>query len=142
MVIVALLLAAGCSDLRDFRGRWRGARVGDSELVRVGVSASATATLDIDDIDTHGLGGVISIAGLVTDAPLRSIPGAEADALAGITFAGSPLRVYLSFIAIGDGKGDALALVALYDHERVEVRILRGSDAPLYAIFSLSEEAP
>lgn len=142
MVVGCLVLAAGCSDLRDFRGRWKGARVGDSALVRVGVGDAATATLDLDQIDTHGLRGVISISGLVADAPVHSIPGAEADALAGITFAGSPLRVYLSFISIADGKGDALALVALYDHERVEVRIMRGGETPLYAIFSLTEEAP
>lgn len=141
MVIACLLLAAGCSDLRDFRGRWKGARVGDSELVRVGVAAAASATLEINEIDTHGLGGVLSVSGLVADAPVRSIPGAEADALAGITFAGSPLRVYLSFITIADGKGDALALVALYDHERIEIRILRGGETPLYAIFALTEEA-
>ena len=110
--------------------------------MRVGVGDAASATLDIDDIDTHGLGGTISITGLVVEAPVQSIPGAEADALAGITFSGSPLRVYLSFITIADGQGDALALVALYDHGRVEVRIMRGGTTPLYAIFSLTEEAP
>ena len=35
-----------------------------------------------------------------------------------MTFAGAPLRVYLAFVPIPDGGGDALALIALYDDRR------------------------
>ena len=63
----------------------------------------------------------------------------EADALAGMTFTGAPLRVYLAFVAMPDTSGEALALIALYDDHRIEARILRGGAAPLYAIFALSE---
>jgi hypothetical protein len=48
--------------------------------------------------------------------------------------------VYLAFVGMADGRGDALALIALYDHHRVEVRILRGGSGPLYAIFALSDD--
>lgn len=132
----------GCSDLRDFRGAWDGPRVGDSPLVQVGVGQSASAALLVEDIDAHGMSGHLTIDGLVANAPVASIPGAEADALAGMTFSGSPLRVYLSFVPIADGRGDALALIALYDHQRIEVRILRGGSSPLYAIFALAESVP
>ncbi|MFN0252156.1 MAG: hypothetical protein ACKV2T_35095 [Kofleriaceae bacterium] len=139
-LVVIAALVAGCSDLRDFRGVWEGDRVGTADVVRVGAPTATRVTLIIDDIDAHGMAGTISIPGLVTDAPVASVPGAEADTLAGMTFAGAPLRVYLSFVEIGDGGGDALALVALYDHRRIEVRMLRGGAEPLYAIYALSED--
>lgn len=138
-IIAVAFAAAACNDLRDFRGTWRGARVGEAAVVRVGVGAQAVATLEIDDLDTHGLHGMLSITGLVDSAPLESLPGAEADALAGMTFTGAPLRVYLSFVTIPDGGGEALALIALFDDHRIEARILRGGGGPLYAIFALSE---
>ena len=54
------------------------------------------------------------------------------------TFDGAPLRVYLSFVATTDGGGDALAVIALYDDDRVEVRLIRGGTQPVYAIFDLT----
>lgn len=142
MVVVAAVLAGaltGCTDLRDFRGTWRGPRVGEASVVRVGVPPSATATLTIEAIDTHGLTGSLAISGLMPATTIASLPGAEADALAGMTFTGAPLRVYLAFVAMPDTAGEALVLIALYDDHRIEARILRGGAAPLYAIFALSE---
>ncbi len=90
-------------------------------------------------IDTHGMRGALSITGLVDHAPISSVQGAEADVLSGITFGGSPQRVYLAFAAMPDGGGEALVVVALYDENRVEIRVLRGGSQPLYAIFALAE---
>jgi hypothetical protein len=134
LVIVTCL--AGCNDLRDFRGSWQGARVGDTPALRVG--AGDHATLTIDDLDAHHIAGRLSIDGLLSEQSFQSLDGAEADALANLTFAGDPLRVYLAFVPVPDGGGDALALIALYDDRRVEVRVLRGGAAPLYAIFALA----
>ncbi len=131
-LVVGLL---GCTDLRDFRGTWQGTRVGDAPVLRIG--AGDSVTLAIDDLDSHGIHARITIPGLVEETELSPIPGAEADALANLTFAGNPLRVYLGFVRISDGAGDALALIALYDHQRIEVRILRNGTLPLYAIFAL-----
>jgi hypothetical protein len=140
LVVIAAALV-GCSDLRDFRGEWEGPRVGTADVVKVGAPQATRATLVIEDIDAHGLAGTISIGNLATEVPFETVPGAEADALAGMTFSGAPLRVYLAFVAIADGGGDALALIALYDHRRIEVRVLRGGTQPLYAIFALTDEA-
>ncbi len=128
-----------CSDLREFRGEWKGPRVGEAAAVRVGAPQARSAQLAIDDLDAHGLRGHLTLDGLAADTAFESLPGAEADALAGMTFNGSPLRVYLGFLPVLDGAGDALVLVALYDDQRVEVRVLRGGTAPVYAIYALTE---
>ncbi|HLL20785.1 MAG TPA: hypothetical protein VK427_01580 [Kofleriaceae bacterium] len=134
---LVLLTLLGCNDLRDFRGAWSGARVGDAAPLRVG--RGGTATLAIDGIDAHGLSARLAIDGLLPEAAFTSIEGAEADVLANLTFSGAPLRVYLGFVAIPDGGGEAMVIVALYDDRRVEVRVLRGGIEPLYAIFALTE---
>jgi hypothetical protein len=134
--LVLVTLLAGCNDLRDFRGTWEGARVGDAPVLRVG--AGDRASLTIDNIDAHGLAGRLAIEGLLPEQTLESLSGAEADAVANMTFAGAPLRVYLAFVPIPDGGGEALAMIALYDDRRIEVRVLRGGSTPLYAIFALT----
>ena len=136
---VAVGLAA-CTDLREFRGQWRGPRVGASPSLSVGIGSNAGATLVIDALDPHGLTGSLSVDGLVDTADVASLPGAEADALSSLTFSGSPLRVYLAFVDTSDGGGQALAVVALFDDRRVEVRLLRGGTQPVYAIFALAED--
>lgn len=135
MVVAVLVLLAACTDVRDFRGVWRGPRVGDTPELRVGVAVNATATLTVDTIDKHGLAGHVAIDALA-DAPIASITGAEADVLAGVTFDGAPLRVYLAFTPTTDGGGDALIVIALYEG-RIEARVLRGGARPIYAIFAL-----
>jgi hypothetical protein len=134
--LVLVTLLAGCNDLRDFRGTWEGARVGDAPVLRVG--GGDRASLTIDNIDAHGLAGRLAIEGLLPEQTFESLPGAEADAVANMTFAGAPLRVYLAFVPVPDGGGEALALIALYDDRRIEVRVLRGGSSPLYAIFALT----
>lgn len=133
-----MVLAAGCNDLRDFRGTWDGTRVGEAAPLRVG--AGERATLTIESIDAHGLAGRIAIDGLAPDVAFTSLAGAEADALATMSFSGNPLRVYLAFVAVPDGGGDAFAMIALYDDRRIEVRVLRGGSAPIYAIFAMTED--
>lgn len=136
--LVLVIALGACNDLREFSGTWQGARVGDASVVRVGVAMNAHATLRVQTIDSHGLAGHLTVDA-ITDADFTSLAGAEADALAGITFAGAPLRVYMAFVPTVDGGGEALAIVALFDDHRIEVRVLRGGTSPLYAIFALSE---
>jgi hypothetical protein len=138
-----LVLLAGCNDLRDFAGPWTGNRIGTSAATKVGIADDATADLVIDDVDLHGLRGQLEIANgvgsLISNAAVVSLPGAEADALATMSFAGSPMRVYMAFVPIDDGVGDAMAMIGLYDSRRIDLRILRGGTSPIYAIFALRE---
>jgi len=137
-----LVGVAACNDVRDFAGEWHGNRVGDAPVVRVGEGLEATLT--IDTIDKRGLTGHLVVVGPdpavpLVDADFASLEAAEADALATMTFSGAPLRLYLAFVpAIG---GDALAVIALFDSRRIEVRLLRGGAAPLYAIYALGESS-
>jgi hypothetical protein len=135
---LVLLVLVACSDLRDFHGQWMGPRVGDAGPIHVNVPDGG-ARLTIDQIDSHGLAARLAVDGLLPEVAFTSIPGAEADVLSGITFSGAPLRVYLAFVPVPDGGGDALAIVALYDDHRVEVRLLRGGSSPLYGIYTLTE---
>jgi len=140
---LAILVAlAACNDVRDFAGPWAGDRAGASAVLRVGEGVSATLT--IDSVDKHGLRGHLVVVGPdptvpLIDTDIASLEAAEADALATMTFSGAPLRVYLAFVATPDG--DALAVIALYDSRRVELRLLRGGAAPLYAIYALRDGA-
>jgi hypothetical protein len=139
VVLLAFATLAACTDVRTYEGTWTGKRVGNAAPLRVGGDSDATATLAIDSIDTHGMHGHLTISGLIDTADVTSIEGAEADVLGGITFNGSPQRVYLSFVETTDGGGEAFAVIALYDEKRVEVRVLRGGTQPLYGIFSLAQ---
>ena len=51
----------------------------------------------------------------------------------------SPLRVYLAFVPMTDGLGDALVVIGLYDNHRVDLRVMRQGTSPLYVIFALAE---
>lgn len=141
--VLAVVLLGACTDLRDFRGDWRGPRIGDAEAVRVGVTDTATAQLAIDEVATRGMHGTLEVDQLVAPGtPFRSLDGAEADTLATLSIDGA-LRVYLGFVPIIDGAGEAFAIVALYadrdDDRRVDLRLMRSGPTPLYGIFELSE---
>ena len=139
--VLVVLAVAACNDVQDFRGTWTGPRVGDS-AVAVGGPSNANAALTIDEIDLHGIHGTLAVDGMIDSIAFSSLAGAEADALATMTFTGSPLHVYLAFVDTSDGGGSALAVIALYPNRRVELRVLRGDPLPLYGIFTLTAGAP
>jgi hypothetical protein len=134
---LVLLTLVACSDLREFRGTWRGPLVGDAAL-QINPPSGPTS-LAIEVVDGHQLMARLTVQGLLPETVITSLAAAEADVLSDITFSGSPLKVYLAFTAVPDGGGEALIVVALYDDRRVEVRMLRGGTKPLYSIFALSE---
>src|SRR5262249_40315008 len=106
------------------------------------------ALLDIEDIGAHGLTGTLVIDGMDdigSVIKIESLKGSEADVLAGITFSGAPLRVYLAFMPMSDLQGDSLVVVSLYDDHRVEVRVVggqRGQPNEIYAIYAMTRASP
>ena len=141
MVVLVATTLLGCLDVRDFEGTWTGTRVGDAAELRVGFADEVGAVLVIEDADLRSLRAQLTLDNdLISAATIQPIPGSQADVLAGITFTGSPSRVYMAFASTSDGGGDATVIVALYNDSRVEVRVMRGGGQPLYGIFLLWSE--
>lgn len=146
MIVVGLAGLAGltgCNDVRDFAGSWHGDRVVDWSYAAPG--DPDLAILQIDAIDKHGLRGHLEVSSRDTGGPalvdtdFSSLEPAEADVLATTTFAGDPLRVYLAFVPVlRPGAGSALAIISLYDSDRIELRVIKGEPSPLYVIFPLT----
>lgn len=129
---------SACTDVREFRGVWQGERVGADTVLLVGMEPRTMATLTIDELDLTSLTAHLTTSGdEFVDSFIQPIAGAEADLLADLELADSSARVFLSFVTPADGGQDALAMIALYDDERVVLRLLRGGPDPLYAIFPL-----
>ncbi len=138
VVLATATVLTACLDARDFEGAWSGKPVGDRPELLVGFDEVATATLEIEEIGVHSLRARLTIDGDVIDnAEIQPIAGVEADVLSTMTFDGGPTRVYMAFVDTTDGGGPATVFVAIYYDLRVEVRVLRGGAAPLYAIFAL-----
>lgn len=57
----------------------------------------------------------------ITLGEIVSVPGAEADALATMTFDNAPLRVYLCFAQMAQGES-ALVLISLFDDRHIDLR--------------------
>lgn len=139
LLALAATAVIGCTDIRDFAGTWRGPRVGDDPVLRAGFAADEEATLVIDQVDLGSLRGTLTTSGDGFQAvPIQELPAAEADRLSQLTFeSGQPARIFVTLVGASDGGGDAVAFVALLREDRVELRLLRGGDAPLYGIFDL-----
>lgn len=132
------LAASGCHDIRDREGTWTGERVGQAAALRVGMADQVRATLVVEEASLSWLRARLTTDDDVfRDALIQPNPGAEADVLAGMSFDGSPLRVFLAFVETTDGGGAATCLVALYPDERIEIRVMRGPPVPLYGILVL-----
>lgn len=138
MLLGSLVALAGCQDLRDFTGTWSGPRVG-GDHVRQGFGAETSATLAVNGIDLDRIDALLSTNDNRFDlAAIVPVPGAEADVLTTMTFDGSPLRVFIAFAETSDAGGDTTVFVSLYSDDRIELRLLRGGDDPLYGIFALT----
>jgi hypothetical protein len=132
------LLVLGCQDLRDFERTWRGGLVGDPALAQ-GFGGGGSATLSIRAADHLALHGTRTLPPLYADTPIDSIARASGDALGGISVGEGSLRTYLAFAAPSTGM-PALLLVSLFPDDRVELRVVRGTD-DLYGVFALKPAA-
>ncbi len=142
-LVVLLSLATGCQDVRDFEGQWIGGPATFEEPLLTGFTPDDFATLFLQEVEVDEIrGGLSTSAGTFQSAAIEPLAAAQADVLSDISFAGSPLKVFVSFATPTDGAGDALIFTAIYPEERIELRVLRGRPIPLYGIFDLRRAAP
>src|SRR5262245_48280580 len=137
LLLGAALVLAGCQDLRSFRGSWGGGLTGDSELA-AGFPTVARAALTIDSADHLGLHGRLTISGLFDGTPIDSVRRASGDALGAVKVGAAPLHSYVAFAEAQTGT-PALAVISLFQDDRVELRIIRGTDE-LYGVFLLRRQ--
>lgn len=138
-VLMATLLAAGCTDLRDYTGTWRGNIVRNSYL-RHGFDSDTSVVLTVDSIDRSTLIGHLTLSPSQDstsgfDATLIPVVQAENDALGDMDFDGDPLSTYIFFIApVDTSEASALVVLSAHSGDRMEMRILRHD---LYGVFKL-----
>jgi hypothetical protein len=133
---ILALAAAGCQDLRNFKGTWHGSLSQDPALAQ-GFAAGSTAALEITAADTLSIHGRLSLPPLFDETALVSIAGAAADALGEAKVGSSALRTYFAFATPTSGD-PALLVVSLFEGERVELRVVRGT-ADLFGLFDLAK---
>lgn len=136
------LLAAGCTDLRDYTGTWEG-NIVRSEYLRTGFNSDTSAVLTIDAIDRSTLQGRLTVTpdqaatSGFQDAVLVPVEGAENDALGSMDFDGDPLATYLFFVSpVDTSEASALVILSAHSGDRMEMRILRHD---LYGVFKLTK---
>jgi len=139
LALLALgLLLGGCVDLRSFAGSWSGGVVVE-EPVRQGFGADTQVSpLALDNLDLRTATAVLTTSdGAFKQTHLTRVTKLANDALASLTFDGSPLRSYVFFAPLAsDPTGaPALLLISLFSDDHVELRVLRGND--LYGLFLL-----
>jgi hypothetical protein len=133
-LLACALVATACQDVRSFAGSWSGRASVDPHL-SAGFP-SAQASLDIAVASELDLHGALTLAPLFESAPVDSIRGASGDALGGLRVGHDPLHSYFAFATPTDGSLPALAVISLFGDDRVELRIVRGTNE-LYGLFSL-----
>lgn len=138
-ILVATLLVAGCTDLRDYTGTWRG-NIVRSEYLRHGFDSDTSVVLTVESIDRSTMTGHLrltpsqdSTSGF--DATLIPVVEAENDALGDMDFDGDPLSTYIFFVPAADtSEASALVILSAHSGDRMEMRILRHD---LYGVFKL-----
>ena len=149
VVLSALVALGGCRSLDDYRGTWSGS-IEASEDVREGFAEGTELTLEIRDLDERQIDATITtcVRGFAQDqcapgrfqnAPLAMMEKARNDDLGTLQFGGEPYAVYLTTAQPADpAEEEVIAIVSLHSENRVEVRLLRGSD--LYGVFRLRKQ--
>jgi len=140
-ILVSTLLLAGCTDLRDYTGVWRG-NIVRSEYLRQGFDSDTNAVLTVVSIDRSTLTGHLQLtpnqdATSGFDATLIPVVEAENDALGDMDFDGDPLSTYIFFVpAVDTNEASALVILSAHSGDRMEMRILRHD---LYGVFRLQK---
>jgi hypothetical protein len=134
LAFAALLLAAGCEDIRQFQGTWTGTVAADPTL-RQGFAADAPLRATIVAVSRTTLQMTVVLPDNPDPTAFEPIRRAAADALGDLRLEGEPLRTFLGYLR-SPGAEPLLTVVSLFSEERVDVRLIRGPD-DVYGLFAL-----
>jgi len=153
-ILPVLMLCAACTELGQFSTDaehvYRGSVI-TGKFIRSGFHSDVELemTFHVDQVemqpDQYGMGGpgiLRTTDGLFDNSALEPIPEFSHDQLSNLDFPNGRLRSYMFFCRPGGSAQDmALVIVSLMEDEKVEVRIMRGGDEPLYGVFRLGRES-
>jgi hypothetical protein len=130
--LLTLTTALGCQDLREYAGEWTGEISADPALAH-GFAAGTTITANVSEATRDGVVFSATWDGRTgTFAPIKRAAG---DTLSEMQLPGEPLRTFLGFVSPA-GEAPYLTVVSLYPENRLELRLIRGTDEA-YGVFSL-----
>jgi hypothetical protein len=137
---LALLAAlAGCDDLRQFSGDWRGSLSADPNHQH-GFMPGATLGATVGTVSRYTIELQVLLPGRTTPTAFVPMRHAADDVLGDVRLHGDPLRTYFGFLTPPTGE-PFLAVVSLYSEDRIEVRLIRGPEET-YAVFYLTRLRP
>jgi hypothetical protein len=137
---LAMLAAlAGCDDLRQFSGDWRGTLSADPNHQH-GFLPGGTMAATVGTVSRYTIELQVMLPGRTTPAPFIPIRHAVDDVLGDVRLPGDPLRTYFGFLTPPAGE-PFLTVVSLYSEDRIEVRLIRGPEET-YAVFYLTRLRP
>jgi hypothetical protein len=131
---LALVLAAGCEDIRRFEGVWVGP-VSADPAHQQGFGAAAFLRATVGPVSRTSIELSMELPQAGASVPFEPIRHASDDALGDLRLDGEPLRTFLGFLRPA-GVQPYLAVVSLFAEERIDVRLIRGPDEA-YGVFSL-----
>ena len=134
LVIAALLLAAGCEDIRRFEGTWVGP-VSADPAHQHGFTSTSFLRATVGPVSRTSIELSMELPEAGTSVPFDPIRHASDDVLGDLRLDGEPLRTYLGFLRT-TGAQPFLAVVSLFAEDRIDVRLIRGPD-DAYGVFSL-----
>ncbi len=138
---------SGCTNLKDFQGLWEG-HVSEDVSVRAGFPVNTEMELNIHYAGPRKLEAEITtclrdpeegtcLPGDFQDTPLEHLEKVQNDTLNTLTFGGEPYAVFLMTAQPMDlTEAEMMVFVSFHSKERVEVRLMRGSE--IYGVFRLS----
>jgi hypothetical protein len=138
-LLVVVALVAGCEDLRQFSGTWVGG-VSPDPVHQHGFGPEATVRATVANVTRSHLEMTLEVPGRPGAFRFESIRRAAQDALADLRLPAEPLRTYLGFVS-PPGEPPFLAVVSLFAEDRIDVRLIRGSDEA-YGVFTLCRGQP
>lgn len=137
-LLAALVLAGGCTDVRNFEGTWSGEVLAEPSVRQGFAAGTRVSALKLEHVDLQALSATLSTTdGRFSATPLTRVVKFSGDMLASLTFDGRPVSTYMHFAPIkGETTGcPATLLISLFTDEHVELRVIRGND--LFGVFHL-----